>query len=47
MTFGTAPAAGTNVEFFVLDACYDQLKNYETARNAKVQVIIPMNLRNE
>jgi len=40
-------AAGTKVKFFVLDAGYDQLKNYETARNVKAQAIIPMNLRNE
>ncbi|WP_212943886.1 transposase, partial [Paenibacillus antibioticophila] len=26
---------------------YDQLKNYEAARNVKAQAIIPMNLRNE
>lgn len=37
----------TNVKFFMLDAGYDQLKNYEAARNVKAQAIIPMNLRNE
>jgi hypothetical protein len=40
-------AVRTKVEFFVLDAGYDQLKNYETARNLNAQAIIPMNLRNE
>src|SRR5690606_1711632 len=39
--------AKTNVQFFLLDAGYDQLKNYEAARNVKAQAIIPMNLRNE
>jgi transposase, IS5 family len=33
--------------FFMLDAGYDQLKNYEAARNVKAQAIIPMNPRNE
>lgn len=37
----------TKVKFFMLDAGYDQLKNYEVARNVKAQAIIPMNLRNE
>lgn len=40
-------AAKTKVSFFVLDAGYDQLKNYEAARNLNAQAIIPMNLRNE
>jgi len=40
-------AVGTKVNFFMLDAGYDQLKNYEAARNVKAQAIIPMNLRNE
>lgn len=40
-------AVGTKVKFFMLDAGYDQLKNYEAARNVKAQAIIPMNLRNE
>lgn len=40
-------AAGTQVKFFMLDAGYDQHKNYEAARNVKAQAIIPMNLRNE
>ncbi|MGF6951611.1 hypothetical protein QF028_004116 [Neobacillus sp. B4I6] len=40
-------AARTKVKFFMLDAGYDQLKNYEVARNVKAQAIIPMNLRNE
>lgn len=33
--------------FFMLDAGYDQLKNYETARSLKAQAIIPMDPRNE
>ncbi|MBP2898874.1 transposase [Escherichia coli] len=37
----------TNVKFFILDAGYDQLKNYEVARNVGAQAVIPMNLRNE
>jgi IS5 family transposase len=40
-------AAGTKVKFFMLDAGYDQFKNYEAARSVKAQAIIPMNLRNE
>lgn len=40
-------AANTKVDFFILDAGYDQFKNYEAAKNVKVQAIIPMNLRNE
>lgn len=28
-------AVRTNVKFFVLDAGYDQLKNYEAARNVR------------
>jgi IS5 family transposase len=35
------------VRFFMLDAGYDQMKNYETARNVKAQAIIPLNPRNE
>ncbi|WP_407668700.1 transposase [Paenibacillus bouchesdurhonensis] len=35
-------AAGTKVKFFILDAGYDQLKNYDAARNVKAQAIIPM-----
>ncbi|SEP11543.1 Transposase DDE domain-containing protein [Paenibacillus sophorae] len=31
----------------MLDAGYDQLKNYEAARDLKAQAIIPLNLRNE
>lgn len=34
-------------QFFMLDAAYDQLKNYEAARNVKAQAIIPLNPRNE
>lgn len=30
----------TNVKFFVLDAGYDQLKNYESVRNVRAQAII-------
>lgn len=40
-------AADAKVKFFVFDAGYDQLKNYEAARKLKAQAIIPMNLRNE
>jgi transposase, IS5 family len=40
-------ATRTKVKFFILDAGYDQLKNYAVARNVKAQAIIPMNLRNE
>jgi len=40
-------AKGMKVKFFMLDAGYDQLKNYEAARNVKAQAVIPMNLRNE
>jgi Transposase DDE domain/Transposase domain (DUF772) len=40
-------AVDTKVKFFMLDAGYDQLKNYEAARNVKAQAIIPMNPRNE
>lgn len=32
---------------FMLDAGYDQMKNYETACSIKAQAIIPMNPRNE
>lgn len=40
-------AARTKVQFYMLDAGYDQLKIYEAARNVKAQAIIPMNPRNE
>ncbi len=40
-------AKGSKVKFFMLDAAYDQLINYEAVRNVKAQAIIPMNLRNE
>ncbi|MNI97119.1 hypothetical protein D3C73_1557010 [compost metagenome] len=40
-------ASKTKVKFFVLDGGHDQLRNYETAHNLKVQAIIPLILRNE
>jgi hypothetical protein len=40
-------AAKSKTKFFILDAGYDQMKNYETARNVKAQSIIPLNPRNE
>lgn len=43
----TTVAAKSNVKFFMLDAGYDQMKNYEAARNVKAQAIIPLNPRNE
>jgi len=33
--------------FFMLDARYDQMKNYEAVRNVRAQAITPMNPRNE
>jgi IS5 family transposase len=36
-----------NVNHFIMDAGYDQLKNYETAKGFKAQAIIPLNPRNE
>lgn len=40
-------AARSKAKFFMLDAGYDQMKNYEAARNVKAQAIIPLNPRNE
>ncbi|MNC08611.1 Transposase DDE domain protein [compost metagenome] len=40
-------AAKSKTKFFMLDAGYDQMKNYEAARSAKAQAIIPLNPRNE
>lgn len=34
-------------KFYVMDAGYDQQKNYEAAHNNSAQAIIPLNLRNE
>jgi len=34
-------------KFYVMDAGYDQNKNYEAARDALAKAIIPLNLRNE
>lgn len=34
-------------KFYVMDAGYDQRKNYEAAKNASAQAIIPLNPRNE
>ncbi|WP_342435569.1 transposase [Paenibacillus sp. FSL L8-0436] len=43
----TLAAAKSKAKFFMLDAGYDQMKNYEAARNVKAQAIIPLNPRNE
>jgi transposase, IS5 family len=43
----TLVAKKSKAKFFMLDAGYDQMKNYEVARNIKAQAIIPLNLRNE
>nr|WP_074102497.1 transposase [Paenibacillus sp. P3E] len=43
----TLAAARSKAKFFMLDAGYDQMKNYEAARNVKAQAIIPLNPRNE
>ncbi|WP_405175624.1 transposase [Paenibacillus sp. FSL H8-0261] len=43
----TLTAAKFKAKFFMLDAGYDQMKNYEAARNVKAQAIIPLNPRNE
>ena len=37
----------TKVDFVMMDAGYDQLKNYIAARSIGAQAIIPLNLRNE
>lgn len=37
----------TKIEYLIMDAGYDQLKNYESAKNIGAQAIIPLNLRNE
>lgn len=37
----------TRPEFFIMDAGYDQQKNYEFAYQHSAQAIIPLNLRNE
>lgn len=37
----------TKVDFVMMDAGYDQLKNYIAARRIGAQAIIPLNLRNE
>lgn len=36
-----------DIEYLVMDAGYDQLKNYESAKSIGAQAIIPLNLRNE
>lgn len=43
----TIVAAKSKVKLFMLDAGYDQLKNYEAARSVKAQAIIPLNPLNE
>lgn len=40
-------ARKSKVKFFMLDAGFDQMKNYEAARNVKAQAIIPLNPRDE
>lgn len=37
----------THIQYVMMDAGYDQLKNYEAAKNIGAQAIIPLNLRNE
>jgi len=37
----------SKIEFLIMDGGYDQLKNYESAKNIGAQAIIPLNLRNE
>ena len=36
-----------DIEYLAMDAGYDQLKNYESAKSIGAQAIIPLNLRNE
>lgn len=40
-------AVKSKAKFFMLDAGYDQMKNYEAARNVRAQAIILQNPRNE
>ncbi|MEK4874077.1 transposase [Bacillus sp. FSL W8-0102] len=37
----------SKIDFLIMDGGYDQLKNYESAKNIGAQAIIPLNLRNE
>lgn len=37
----------SKIDFLIMDGVYDQLKNYESAKNIGAQAIIPLNLRNE
>lgn len=39
--------SSTKLEFVIMDAGYDQLKNYQAAYDYGAQAIIPLNLRNE
>ncbi|WP_217640069.1 hypothetical protein [Fontibacillus panacisegetis] len=43
----TLAAAKSKAKFLILDAGYNQMKNYEAARNVMVQAIIPLNPGNE
>lgn len=36
-----------DINYLLMDGGYDQLKNYESAKNIGAQAIIPLNLRNE
>ncbi|MEZ2658581.1 transposase [Aneurinibacillus aneurinilyticus] len=42
-----AEVSDIDIEFIMMDAGYDQLKNYEAAHELNAQAIIPLNLRNE
>ncbi|ERI11209.1 hypothetical protein HMPREF0083_00620, partial [Aneurinibacillus aneurinilyticus ATCC 12856] len=42
-----AEVSDIDIEFIMMDAGYDQLKNYEAADELNAQAIIPLNLRNE
>jgi IS5 family transposase len=44
---GTACPGRKKPKFYVMDAGYDQQKNYEAAHSNGAQAIIPLNLRNE
>ncbi|GED15950.1 hypothetical protein AMI01nite_39410 [Aneurinibacillus migulanus] len=39
--------SNTTIEFVMMDAGHDQLKNYEAAHELNVQALIPLNLRKE
>lgn len=42
-----ASTSSTSLRYVIMDAGYDQRKNYEAAQQQKAQAIIPLNLRNE